>query len=45
MSDPTLQLNLTAPNGLNVSLNSGLFVDNQFVTAIGQSKITPIDPV
>ncbi|KAH7024057.1 aldehyde dehydrogenase domain-containing protein [Ilyonectria destructans] len=44
MSDPTLQLNLTAPNGLEVSLNSGLFLDNQFVTAIGESKITPIDP-
>lgn len=44
MSNPTLQLSLTAPNGLEVSLNSGLFLDNQFVTAIGESKITPIDP-
>ena len=42
MSD--LTVNLTAPNGKKITLNTGLFINNEFVKATGGQKITSINP-
>lgn len=37
-------VNLTAPNGKKITLNTGLFIDNKFVKAKSGDTITSIDP-
>ncbi|KAI8716786.1 Aldedh domain-containing protein [Fusarium sp. LHS14.1] len=44
MSEPSLQLDLTAPNGRQISLTRGLFIDNKFVPSTGGESLKPIDP-
>ncbi|KAH7268611.1 aldehyde dehydrogenase domain-containing protein [Fusarium solani] len=44
MSESNLQLDLTAPNGRQISLNRGLFIDNKFVLSTGGESLRPIDP-
>jgi aldehyde dehydrogenase (NAD+) len=39
----TLQVDLTAPNGLKISLPTGLFINNEFVAGSAE-KITSINP-
>ncbi|RSL49161.1 hypothetical protein CEP54_012547 [Fusarium duplospermum] len=44
MSESSLQLNLTAPNGRQIPLKRGLFIDNKFVSSTGGESLRPIDP-
>ncbi|KAF7555396.1 hypothetical protein G7Z17_g2254 [Cylindrodendrum hubeiense] len=44
MTKSKLQISLTAPNGREVSLNSGLFINNEFVSSIGNETLRPVDP-
>lgn len=39
-----LQIHLEAPNGRQIVLPTGLFINNQFVASISQGKITSINP-
>ncbi|KAI2628981.1 aldehyde dehydrogenase [Xylaria nigripes] len=39
-----LSVHLTAPNGKDFTLHTGLFINNQFVKASGGEKITSINP-
>ena len=39
-----LKVDLTAPNGKKINLNTGLFIGNEFVKATGGQKITSINP-
>ncbi|KAI0009641.1 aldehyde dehydrogenase [Xylariaceae sp. FL0662B] len=42
MSD--LEVTLTAPNGRKLSLNTGLFINNEFVKGSSSEKLSSIDP-
>lgn len=42
MSD--LEVTLTAPNGQKISLNTGLFINNEFVKGSSNEKLASIDP-
>lgn len=42
MSD--LYTELTAPNGIKWNQPLGLFINNEFVAASGESTITAVDP-
>lgn len=42
MSDT--EITLTAPNGKKISLNTGLFINNQFVKGDSSETLTSIDP-
>lgn len=42
MSAPTVHL--TAPNGTQIELPTGLFINNEFVKGSSGSKITSINP-
>lgn len=39
-----LQVELTAPNGVKISLPTGLFINNEFVKSSSGSRITSISP-
>ncbi|RMD39651.1 hypothetical protein DV735_g5492, partial [Chaetothyriales sp. CBS 134920] len=39
-----LKVDLTAPNGKKITLQTGLFINNEFVKATGGQKITSINP-
>lgn len=40
----SLQVNLKAPNGRQITLPTGLFINNEFVAATGGRKISSINP-
>lgn len=40
----SLSVELTAPNGINYSQPTGLFINNEFVESLGGQRLTSIDP-
>lgn len=40
-----LQTQLKAPNGLDITLPTGLFINNEFVAGTSPQKITSISPM
>jgi aldehyde dehydrogenase (NAD(P)+) len=40
----SLQVELKAPNGRNITLPTGLFINNEFVASSSGTKITSISP-
>jgi aldehyde dehydrogenase (NAD+) len=39
-----LSTTLTAPNGLKITLSTGLFINNEFVKGSSAQKLSSIDP-
>jgi aldehyde dehydrogenase (NAD(P)+) len=40
----SLKANLKAPNGRQITLPTGLFINNEFIAATNDRKITTINP-
>lgn len=39
-----MEVTLTAPNGQKITINTGLFINNEFVKGSSSEKLASIDP-